>query len=150
MTIMLDKKDAKILKELKKNSRETTKHISETIKIPRVTVYERIQKMINRGVIKSFTAVPDYNKIGLPFKAFIFLKLEKDPDITNRQISYKISRIPGIYEVHIISGEYDLLLKVRGQNLDDISKLVIDKLRVLKGISGTLTMTVFETIKEEV
>jgi len=147
---MIDEKDENILKELKKNSRQTTKSISESTKIPRVTVYERIQKMTEKKVIKSFTIVPDYEKIGLQFKAFIFLKLEKDPSITNRQVAYEIAKTPGVYEVHIISGEHDLLIKVRGHTLDDISKLVIDKFRVLKGVSGTLTMTAFETIKEEV
>jgi DNA-binding Lrp family transcriptional regulator len=55
----------------------------------------------------------------------------------------------GVYEVHIISGEYDLLLKVRGKTLDDIGTLVVDKLRQLKGVGRTITFACFETVKEE-
>lgn len=149
MTNMIDEKDKKILNELKENSRQTTKKISEKTEIPRVTVHERIQKMINKGVIKKFTIIPDYAKVGLPFKAFIFISLEKIPGVSQRTVAYHVAKLPEVYEVHIVSGEYDLLIKVRGQHLDEISKLVIDKLRIIKGVGGTLTMTVFETMKEE-
>lgn len=146
---MLDEKDIKILNELKKNARQKTKTISEKTKIPRVTTHERIQKMVENGIIKKFTILPDYTKIGLPFKAFIFISLEKIPNVSQRTVAYQVAQLSEVYEVHIISGEYDLLIKVRGKSLDEISKLVIDKLRIIKGVGGTLTMTVFETMKEE-
>ncbi len=72
-----------------------------------------------------------------------------NPDLSKRQLAKRIAKIPGVYEVHIISGEYDLLLKVRGKSLEDIGKLVVDKLRQLKGVGKTLTFACFETVKEE-
>ena len=63
---MIVEKDKKILKELKKNSRNTTKQISSILKIPRVTVHDRIKKMKEKGIIKKFTVSIDYKKIGLP------------------------------------------------------------------------------------
>ena len=149
MTNMLDEKDKKILKELRSNSRQTTKSISEKIKIPRVTVHERIQKMVEKGVIKKFTAIPDFSKTGQPFIAFIFLKLEKIPKVSQRVVGRKVAKIPGIFEIHVVAGEHDLLLKARGESLAEMSNLIIDKLREIEGVSNTFTMAVFETIKEE-
>ncbi|EMR74764.1 transcriptional regulator [Thermoplasmatales archaeon SCGC AB-540-F20] len=65
-------------------------------------------------------------------------------------LARRIAKLQGINEVHIISGEYDLLLKVRGKSLEEIGKLVVDKLRELKGVGRTLTCACFETVKEEI
>ena len=148
MSIMIDKKDEKILAELKKNARNSTKNIATITKIPRVTVHDRIQKMIGSGIIKSFTVVPDYNKIGLPCESFVFVSFKPEANISQRELANRISKLTGIYEVHIISGEYDLLLKVRGSTLEEIGKLVVDKLSLIKGVSRTLTCACFETVKE--
>jgi len=147
---MIDKKDLKILKELKKNARVTTKKIASNIKIPRVTVHDRIHKMTENGIIKYFTVVPDYKKIGLPCSAFVFVSFQSGTNISQRELAKRISTLPGIYEVHIISGEYDLFLKVRGPSLEDIGNIVVDKLRQIKGVGKTLTCACFETIREDV
>ena len=149
MSIMIDKKDVTILTELKKNSRNTTKNIGKIVKIPRITVHDRIKKMVDNGIIKSFTVIPDYKKIGLSSKVFIFVSFLHSANISQRELAKRIAKLPGIFEVHIISGEYDLLLKVRGESLEKIGKLVIDKLRGLNGVGQTLTCACFETVKEE-
>ncbi len=149
MTNMIDKKDELILSELKKNARQSTKSIAKHINIPRVTVHDRIQKLMERGVIKSFNVTIDYQKIGFPSEVFIFISFLPNPDVSQRQLAKRITKFPGVYEVHIISGEYDLLLKVRGKSLEDIGKLVVDKLRQLQGVGKTVTFACFETIKEQ-
>lgn len=150
MSIMIDDKDEIILNELKKNSRDTTKNIGKNVKIPRITVHDRIKKMINNGIIKNFTIIPDYQKIGLPSKVYIFISFRSDKKISQRELANRIAKLKGVFEVHIISGEYDLLIKVRGTSLEEIGKLVIDKLRKLDGVDKTLTCTCFETVKEEI
>jgi Lrp/AsnC family leucine-responsive transcriptional regulator len=149
MSIMIDRKDELIIAELKKNARNSTKKIAVNINIPRVTVHDRIQKMIKQGIIKSFNISIDYKKIGYTTEVFIFISFIPTPDVSQRELAKRISKLPGVHEVHIISGEYDLLLKVRGKSLEDIGVLVVDKLRQLKGVGRTLTFACFETVKEE-
>lgn len=149
MSNMLDKKDKIILEKLKKNSRMTTTDISKQTNIPRVTVHDRIQKMIEKKIIKSFSLIPNYKKIGLGCKVFIFVSFKPDSDISQKELAKRISKIQGIYEVNIISGEYDLLLKVRGESLDEIGRLVVEKLRKIKGVGRTLTFACFDTILEK-
>jgi len=148
MSIMIDKKDEIILTELKKNARNTTKNIGKKVNIPRITVHDRIQKMIKNGIIKSFDVKIDYNKIGLPTEVFVFVSFLPNTEISQRKLAKRISKFERIFEVHIISGEYDLLLKVRGKSLEEIGKIVIDKLRNTKGVGKTLTFACFETVKE--
>jgi Lrp/AsnC family leucine-responsive transcriptional regulator len=149
MSNMIDKKDEMILSELKKNARNSTKKIATNIGIPRVTVHDRIQKMIKGDIIKSFNVSINYKKIGFSTEVFIFVSFLPNYNISQRQLAKLIAELPGVYEVHIISGEYDLILKVRGRTLEEIGKLVVDKLRQLKGVGRTLTFVCFETVKEE-
>lgn len=150
MLNMIDEKDQMVLNELKKNSRNSTKNIAKNIQIPRVTVHDRIQKMQEKGVIKKFSISIDYKKTGLPTEVFVFVGFQPNVEVSQRELAKRIGKLTGVSEVHIISGEYDLLLKVRGTSLEEIGKLVVDKLRDLKGVGRTLTFACFETVKEEV
>lgn len=145
---MLDEKDSAILDELMKDSRKTTKAIARELDIPRATVHDRIVKMEQKGVIKRYTAVPDYVQLGLGVSAFILVQFEPEKGISQRETAEDIGSLPGIFEVHMISGEYDMLLKVRGASMEDIGRLVIDRLREVKGVARTLTCAVFTTVKE--
>jgi len=145
---MLDDKDAAILGELSEDSRKTTKAIAKELGMPRATVHDRIVKMEQKGVIRKYTAVPDFAQLGLGVSAFILVQFEPEKGLSQRDTAEDIADIPGIYEVHMISGEYDMILKVRGASMEDIGKLVIDRLRDVKGVARTLTCAVFTTVKE--
>ena len=145
---MLDEKDSAILEELVKDSRKTTKAIARELDIPRATVHDRIVKMEQKKVIKKYTAVPDYSQLGIGVSAFILVQFGSQGGLSQRETAEEISVLRGIYEVHMISGEYDMLLKVRGSSMEDIGNLVIDRLREVKGVSRTLTCACFTTIKE--
>jgi len=145
---MLDKKDSAILEQLMQDARKTTKAISSSLRIPRATVHDRIAKMEQKGLIRRYTAVPNYSMLDLGVMAFILVQFEPDGDVSQRETAEEISGIPGIFEVHMISGEWDMLLKVRGSSMEDIGGLVIDKLREVKGVARTLTCACFTTVKE--
>jgi DNA-binding Lrp family transcriptional regulator len=145
---MLDEKDSAILEELMKDSRKTTKAIAKELEIPRATVHDRIVRMEQRKVIRKYTAVPDYAQLGQGVTAFILAQFEPREGLSQRETADEIADILGISEVHMISGEYDMLLKVRGASMEDIGKLVIDRLRAVKGVARTLTCACFTTVKE--
>jgi DNA-binding Lrp family transcriptional regulator len=63
-------------------------------------------------------------------------------------VAEEIARFPEVQEVHIITGDWDLLVKLRAENVDVVGKFVVDKLRLISGIEKTLTCMIFETIKE--
>ena len=90
-----------------------------------------------------------YKKIDLPTKVFVFLAMTPN-NVTHRDLANKISKLPGIYEVDMITGEYDLLVKVRGKNIEEIGKIVIDKIRVMEGVGKSFTSASFETIEEKI
>jgi DNA-binding Lrp family transcriptional regulator len=145
---MLDNKDAKILDELLDDGRKSVVEISDELGLPRATVQERLRKLVKSGVIRKFTAIPDYKRIGKEVTAYVFVTFTSEKNISQRSLAEQISRIPGVYEVSVISGEWDILLKVRAASVEEIGALVVDRLRAMKGIEKTETCVVFQTIKE--
>jgi Lrp/AsnC family transcriptional regulator, leucine-responsive regulatory protein len=144
---MLDEKDLAILKALEEDSRRTTKAISEDLGIPRATVHERIKRMVEKGIIKRFTITLDHSALGEPIVAFILVSFLPNAKVSQREVAQRISHLDGVYEVHLISGEYDMLVKVRGKSMEDIGALVIDRIREVKGVGRTLTCASFAQIK---
>ncbi len=69
-------------------------------------------------------------------------------NVSQQSLAEQMSRIPGVYEVIVISGEWDIALKVRAGSVEEIGTLVVDKLRMMKGIEKTQTCVAFQTIKE--
>ncbi|MBU6996801.1 MAG: Lrp/AsnC family transcriptional regulator [Theionarchaea archaeon] len=149
MIIMLDEKDETILRMLRANSRLKTKEISKKMQIPRTTVHHRIRKMIEDGIIRKFTVIPDYKKIGIPVTAFILVSFLPTTDVKQREVAQRIAELEGVYEVHLISGEWDIIIKVRSSSLERIGELVINRLREIKGVGKSVTCGCFFTTKEE-
>ena len=105
--------------------------------------------MSEKGVIKGFTVVPDFSKLGEPITAFILLSFLPNSKMSQRELALKIASLDGVHEVHLISGEHDILMKVRGQSMESIGSLVIDKIRQIDGVGKTLTCACFATVKDE-
>jgi len=146
---MLDDKDLAILRELEKDSRRSTKAIANDLDMPRATVHERIKRMCEKGLIKGFTVILNHSIMGEPVTAFVLVSFLPSTTVSQRDVALKISRLEGVHEVHLISGEYDILVKVRGTSMEAIGSLVIDNIRNIEGVGRTLTCASFASVKEE-
>lgn len=144
----MDAKDEKILGELIGDGRKSVVEIADELDLPRATVQERLKKIVESGVIRKFAAIPDYSKIGKQVMAYVFVTFSREGGLSQRKLAEEISKIPGVYEVSVISGEWDMLLKVRAGSVEEIGKLVVDRLRAMKGIEKTETCVAFQTVKE--
>ncbi len=145
----LDSIDRRLLEELSKNSRENIASLSKKLGIPRTTVHYRIRKLIDEGIIRKFTIKPDYKKLNLGTTAFILARYDPESGVSQREVAQRVAALEGVYEVHIIAGEWDLLIKVRAPTAEDIGEIVVDRLRDIKGIGQTVTMVSFVTVKED-
>jgi Lrp/AsnC family leucine-responsive transcriptional regulator len=144
---MMSEKDRRILDELMVDARKSVVDISNDLGIPRATVQERIQRMKQSGFIRKFVAVPDYSLLGRPVTAFILVSFMSGA-ISQRELGQLMSQLPRVDEVHLITGEWDIMLKVRVGSMDELGKLILDKLRAMKGVMRTVTCVCFNTLKE--
>jgi len=144
---VLDTLDIEILKSLVKNSKITISLLAKKIgtSIPKTTIHYRISRLQKENVIKSFTIEINYEKIGFPVLAYILATYDPSVKISQKKLIEHISKIPGVEEVHVITGEWDLLIKVRARNVRELGDLIVDKLRTMPGILRTMTCMVLHS-----
>lgn len=152
MLIKLDEKDLAILNLIQENSKLTARQIAGKIKAPITTVFAKIKRMEEQDIIREYRAILAPEKLVSGTTAFILASVSyrsKDGGVTSQRIVAKeIARFLEVQEVHIITGDWDLIIKLRAEAVDSIGKFVVDKLRLINGLEKTLTCMVFETIKE--
>ena len=154
MSVKLDEKDLAILLLIQENSKLTANQIAKKVNAPITTVFAKTKRMEEMGIIKQYRAILSAEKLNLGTAAFILAsvsygaKNEDETPVSQRQVAEEIARFPEVQEVHIITGDWDLLVKLRGENVEAIGKFVVDKLRLIRGLEKTLTCMVFETVKE--
>jgi DNA-binding Lrp family transcriptional regulator len=153
MTAKLDEKDMAILSLIQENSKLTAKQIAKKIGAPITTVFAKMKRMEELGVIKGHRAILAPEKLDSGTAAFLLASVSyraktDDVPISQRTVAEEIAKFPEVQEVHIITGDWDLLVKLRAESVDAVGKFVVDKLRLIKGLEKTLTCMVFETVKE--
>jgi len=151
MNPKLDDKDLAILTLLQKNCRMTAREIAQKTGSPITTVFAKIRRMEQQQIIREYTAVLDSKKLNLGTSAFIlasFSYRNGETPLSQRVIAEQISKFQEVQEVHIISGDWDILIKIKEKDVDSVGNFVIDKLRTVRGIEKTLTCVVFDTAKE--
>jgi Lrp/AsnC family leucine-responsive transcriptional regulator len=153
MSVKLDEKDTAILALIQENSKLTAKQIAKKISAPMTTIFAKTKRMEELGVIREYRAIVAPEKLGSGTAAFILASVSyrakaDDIPISQRIVAEEIAKFAEVQEVHIITGDWDLLIKLRAESVESIGKFVVDKLRLIKGLEKTLTCMVFETVKE--
>lgn len=139
----MDNKDSAILLLLKENSRYSVREIAKKTGIRPSTVHQRITKLKEEGVIERFTVKLDNNKVAEGFIVFMYVKTK--PSIN---LDSKIINNSHVKEVFGITGEYDILIKMKFKDVNEFNDFII-KFRKEQQIETTLTMVATANIKEE-
>ena len=150
MTASLDSKDLQILRIIQENCRLTSREIADEINSPVTTVFAKIKRFEKLGLVTGYHAVLKANELNAGTTAFIFVSFahKGDKALSHRKVGREIARFPEVQEAHIVSGEWDFLIKVKVKDVDAVGKFVVDQLRLIRGIQKTQTCFVFETEKE--
>ncbi|MBI2650704.1 Lrp/AsnC family transcriptional regulator [Candidatus Woesearchaeota archaeon] len=141
----LDRKDGKIIEILKQDSRLPIREISKKTGIRPSTVHQRIQKLIEGKVIEKFTIKLNNKEIGENFIVFILVK-----GGTSEYIDNKILNNNHVKEIFGITGEYDLLIKLKFKNIEEFHEFILNFRKDKKEIQSTLTMIATTSLKEDV
>ena len=136
----LDSKDYKIIEALKKNSRLSIRDIAKKTRIRPSTVHKRIQRLVKNKIIEKFTLKLNNEAVGENFIVFMYLTTKEDLPGSFFQNKH-------IKEAFGITGEYDLLLKLKFTDIIEFNDFVI-KMRKNKMIAKTITNVATVNIKE--
>ena len=141
----MDDTDRKILRALQKDARASFKKIGEDVGVSEATVFVRVRKLRENGVLRGFKAVVDPRAVGKGLTAIMLVRANPK-SLTGALDALK--RLDDIYEIYDVTGQYYSILKVRTENTDSLGR-IIDEIGTIEGIVGTETIVVLRTVKEE-
>lgn len=143
----LDEIDIRLIKALQRDAKINVKELCDELHLSKTPVYERIRRLENEGVIKSYSAVIDNRKAGLPLTVYCNVSLAAHDDEHIRRFTSEISAIDEVMECYLTGGHYDVLLKVVLKDLDAYNKFVFEKLTKVHGIVRMQSSIVLNEIK---
>ncbi len=153
--IKLDELDNKLIRELKLDSRRSVRQLAKSLDESPSTIYNRVKRLESKEIIKKWTVTLDYSALNLDTVAFVFVNLggsdaSKNNGRFNRHsVVEQLKQIDGVYEIHFVSGESDILIKLRADSIKSIGKVVMNEIRSLPGVVSTVTNTCFESVLDE-
>ena len=131
----LDDVDFAILRVLSEDARSSNVSIAKAISSSEGTVRGRIKKMIDSGVIQSFTV----RVRGANVRAIIEVAVNEE--MSTNIAGKEILAIDGVSEIAEVTGETDLLIYVNANDTHDLNR-IIDKIRIVAGTKSTKTRVI--------
>ncbi len=148
---MIDQKDSQILRLLQENARLSNAEIGEQVGLSASTVFERVKKLQNNGLIKGYVAVVDPAELGKPVTAFVRLILNAPPGESYSACKSDFVRAfradAEVLECHGVAGEDCYFLKVRVADPAGLEAL-LERLRGHSAVSRSISSIVLSTYKE--
>jgi len=138
----MDNKDKIIINELRENSRLSIRHIAKKTHLRPSTVHQRMQKLVKNNVIEKFTVKLNNKVVEENFIVMLLITTSED-------LSPSFFKNKHIKEVFGITGEFDLIAKLKFKDIEQFNDYLIE-LRKNKTIQKTLTMVVTTNLKEEI
>jgi Lrp/AsnC family transcriptional regulator, leucine-responsive regulatory protein len=146
--LKLDPIDKKILEKLQANAKITNSQLAQEIGLSPAPTLERVRKLENMGLIKSYHAQIDMAKLGLGVSIFVQVSLSSHKKIQIKSFVDKINKIPEVVECHHITGAGDFLLKVITKDIASYQELILEKLVDIEEIGNMQSMVILSTFKD--
>jgi len=139
----MDETDHRLLSLLRQDARLTVAALASKLKVSRGTVTNRIRRLEDEGVIVGYTVRlrPDAQRNDI--KAWMSIAVEGNQ---TRTVIAGLLGEPGVASLHDTNGRWDLLAELRAESLQELAK-VLERIRLLKGISNTETSIHLETFR---
>jgi len=141
----IDDTDLKILSLLVENANESVKGIARKLGMPVSTVFTRIKRMKERGVIKGYTIKVDPQALGFMVTAVIHFSVE-GPYL--EEIEETLKGHPSIVALYDTTGEFDIIAVARFRSISELDSFIKSLLKNPK-IRKTTTNVVLRVVKEE-
>lgn len=143
----LDAIDLTILRILQENVRSSYKEIADQLGVSRVTIYERVRKLTENGIIDGFHLRVNAHRIGYPVTAIVGLITIQGSE-AYRTIQ-ELQQLPEVEQVHVVTGRYDYLVMVRARDNEDLQYLLLNKIDQVYGFKRAETMVVLSSPVEK-
>jgi Lrp/AsnC family transcriptional regulator, leucine-responsive regulatory protein len=143
----LDRFDARILSALQRDGRLSVVELAASIGLSPTPCARRIKALESAGAIEGYAAILDPARIGLKVLAIVQVKLTEHTDETVARFEKEILLMDEVTKCFAMTGTYDFILEVYGEDLAALSNVVLKKLIRVPNVRDMQSSVVLATVK---
>ena len=122
--------------------------IAKKLKEPSTTIHYNIKKLEQEGAIKRYKAVFDYKKIDEGHCTFLLINLIPEKYGDPETVAKDLTKNPRVESIDIVTGEYELMVKLRSKDIDDYYAFVKHAIKKY-GIAKVVSLNSLKQVKTE-
>jgi Lrp/AsnC family leucine-responsive transcriptional regulator len=144
----LDRTDLKILDALQREGRLSMTELAERVNLSATPCSERVRRMEREGVIMGYYARVNPAALGKNLLVFLEIKLSSKSGDVFEKVKKELEYVPEVMECHLVSGDFDYLVKARLPEMNRYRQLLGEILKRMPASAESRSYIVMEEIKE--
>jgi len=141
----LDNVDLQIINLLQEDSRLSFNKIAEKLGIAVGTAYNRVKILEEKGILKGYTAVVDYTKVGYGLTVIILIQAAGKHLL---DVEKEVAKIDNVVSVYDITGDFDIAVIAKFKDRDSLNTFIKNTLS-MPYVQRTVTNVALNVVKED-
>ncbi len=144
----LDAIDWHILRVLQQDGRISNAHLARSVGLSPSSCLERVRRLERKHYILGYRAVLNPQRLGAGLLVYVEIRLTRTSAGLYASFRQKVLDMPEVQECHLISGDFDYLIKARLPDMQAYRSFLGETLLMLPGVAASRTFVVMEEVKE--
>ena len=144
----LDRTDKRILDELQRDGRISNVKLARKVNLTPTPCLERVRRLERDGYIRGYTALLDPEMMDAGLLVFAEINLTHTARDVFREFRNEARKLPEVLDCHLVSGNFDYLIKARVRDMQEYRAFLAEKILALPGVNGSRSYVVMEEVKE--
>jgi Lrp/AsnC family leucine-responsive transcriptional regulator len=140
-----DEKDKQIIDILSKNARISLRDIKKQVNLSPSSIRNRMEQLVNTGVIRRYTVDIDFTKMGLDIQVLVLITTRPG---TSKELYNMLKNHKQVSEVLRTAGPANFIIRVRAKDISDLTQFITRELEDLEGVERIETMFILPDEKE--
>ncbi|MCC5950035.1 MAG: Lrp/AsnC family transcriptional regulator [Nitriliruptoraceae bacterium] len=146
MAFTPDEVDLALLRALRADGRRSITGLADELDLSRSAVHTRLDVLRDAGALLGFAPVVDPARLGAGVTAFVLLSAGPGARLETEPLRAQLLGLPHVEYAALVTGEADVLLLVRAADLAQLRTFLLEDLRTVSGLRGTLTLLVLDEV----
>lgn len=140
----LDETDRRLVALLQENGRMPNNELAERAGIAASTCVTRVRSLIERGIIRGFTAEVDPAALGIDLEVLVSVSIRSGARQRISELSEQLRGLPEVIQLFFLGGVEDFIIHMAAHNAEEVRDFVMEHLTVHPAVASTRTSIVFE------
>ncbi len=145
---VLDRTDRRILECLQADGRISNVQLARKVNLTPTPCIERVKRLERQGYIRGYTALLNPEMVNAALLVFVEIDLSHNSPDAFRRFREEARQLPEIQDCHLVSGNFDYLIKARVSDMKAYRELLGEKILSLPEVIGSRSYVVMEEVKE--